>query len=227
VKLRVLSPGCISFGEARALQEELAAARRRGSVPDTLLLLEHPPTVTMGRGADPAHILSPRDELDRKGISVCETDRGGDVTYHGPGQLVGYPILDLQAPPHVPDLHRYLRSIEESLIRALARFGIRAGRLAGHTGVWTGLETAHPAKVAAIGIRVSRWITQHGFALNVAPAMEHFETIVPCGIREFGVTSMERLLGRDISVAEVAPIVTACFAEVFGLQLDPGQPGQP
>jgi lipoyl(octanoyl) transferase len=148
---------------------------------------------------------------------VIESDRGGDITYHGPGQLVGYPIFNLQAPPHSPDLHAYLRKIEEGLIRALEAFGVTAGRFPGYTGVWVGLDSPHPEKVAAIGIRASRWVTMHGFALNVAPNLAHFDLIVPCGIQDYGVTSLSRLLGREVRVEEVRPPIVAAFSEVFRL----------
>jgi lipoyl(octanoyl) transferase len=213
--LRVLDAGCVAYGEARAMQESLAALRGTGDIPDTLMLVEHPPTITLGRGADLSHLLLEPAALRARGIEVVETDRGGDVTYHGPGQLVGYPIMDLKAPPHSPDLHRYLRQLEELLIRALAEFEVPAGRFPGYTGVWT-RDDNRPAKIAAIGVRVSRWITQHGFALNVCTDMRDFETIVPCGIRDHGVTSMSNRLGRPLAVDEVKPAVARCAAAVFG-----------
>lgn len=215
MKLKVIELGLISYAEAFELQKRYTEERRAGRIPDTLLLLEHPPTITLGRNADRTHILSSPEELKTEGIAVCDTDRGGDVTYHGPGQLVGYPILDLHRLPHTPDLHGYLRRIEETLIRALARFGIDGGRFPGYTGVW--VEAAPPVKIAAIGIRVSRWITRHGFALNVSPRLDPFASIVPCGIHDYGVTSMSVQLKREISVGEVAPTVLDCFCEVFGL----------
>jgi lipoyl(octanoyl) transferase len=205
------------YCEVWEMQKELAAQRLAGEIPDTLLLLEHPPTLTLGRAANPAHILAGPETLEKENITVVESDRGGDITYHGPGQLVGYPIFNLQAAPHTPDLHAYLRQIEEALIRALATFGILAGRFPGYTGVWTGLDTPHPEKIAAIGIRASRWITMHGFALNVCPNLAHFELIVPCGIQEYGVTSLSCLLAREITVEEVKPAVIDAFAEVFAL----------
>lgn len=205
------------YQEVWDLQKEMAAQRFAGEIPDTLLLLEHPPTLTLGRAADPAHLLASPETLAREKVTVIESDRGGDITYHGPGQLVGYPIFNLQEPPHTPDLHAYLRKIEEALIRALEAFGIKAGRFPGYTGVWVGLDTPHPEKIAAIGIRASRWITMHGFALNVVPNLAHFDLIVPCGIQGYGVTSLSRLLGREVTVEEVRPPVIAAFAEVFGL----------
>ena len=205
------------------LQRRIAAERLAGTRPDTLLLLEHAPTLTLGRAADVGHILADRDTLSVEQISVVESDRGGDVTYHGPGQLVGYPILNLREPPHHTDLHVYLRGIEEMLIRTVEAFGIPAGRFHGNTGVWTGLDTAAPKKVAAIGIKTARWITQHGFALNVAPNLAHFDLIVPCGIHDYGVTSLSRLLDREMSVAETLPVVITHFVAVFGLECVSGE----
>ncbi len=215
--LRVLNLGRVSYGAAFDLQKQLTEQRRTGEIPDTLLLLEHPPTITLGRNADRSHIVATMEELSRQGIECVETDRGGDVTYHGPGQLVGYPILDLNEPPHKPDLHRYFRQMEEALIGALGGFGICGERFGGYTGVWVARENAPPEKIAAMGIRVSRWITRHGFALNVCPDLSHFSAIVPCGIHDYGVTSMTRVLGRDTSVASVIPGVVAAFTAEFGL----------
>ena len=208
--------GQVEYGAAWAMQEELAAQRLRGEIGDTLLLLEHPPTLTLGRKAQPEHLLASRDELRERGVTVVDVDRGGDITYHGPGQLVGYPILNLREPPHTPDLHLYLRGLEETLIRALAAFDIAAGRFAGYTGVWTQTDTPTPVKIAAMGIKSSRWIVSHGFALNVCPDLAHFEWIVPCGIREYGVTSLSRLLARPVAVADIVPHVVAAFRNVFG-----------
>ncbi|HEX7090286.1 MAG TPA: lipoyl(octanoyl) transferase LipB [Longimicrobiales bacterium] len=202
--------GTVDYGEALREQEALVRERRAGRIPDQLLLLEHPHVITLGRSADERHVLA--DEVERRlmGIALFETGRGGDVTYHGPGQLVGYPILDLK--PDRCDLHRYIRDIEEALIRALAGYGISAGRKVGLTGVWVGDE-----KIAAIGVRVSSgWITSHGFALNVDPDLRYFGSIVPCGIRNYGVTSMARAGLEGLSPREVARPVAASFAEVFG-----------
>jgi lipoate-protein ligase B len=209
------------YREAWELQRALAAQRLAGDIPDTLLLLEHPPTLTLGKVASAEHILRDPALLACEGIAVVESDRGGDVTYHGPGQLVGYPILNLRAAPHRPDLHAYLRSLEATLIRALAGFGVTAGRFPGYTGVWARLAAPRPEKIAAIGIKVSRWITQHGFALNVSPDLAHFGLIIPCGIRDYGVTSLSCLLGREVAVTEVIPAVRSAFADVFGLDCLP------
>jgi lipoate-protein ligase B len=212
---RIIWLGRREYTQVWQLQQALAAQRHAGVIPDTLLLLEHPPTITLGRKADPRHLLASPEELTRQGIAIIESDRGGDVTYHGPGQLVGYPIFDLNAAPGPPDLHRYLRNLEEALARLLAAFGVEAGRFPPHTGVWVGLETPRPEKIAAIGIKASRWVTQHGFALNVQPEMAHFDLIVPCGLREYGVTSLAAALGRPVEVEELlAPTATA-FADVF------------
>ncbi len=208
--LRARWLGTLEYGEGLRMQEALVRERRAGSISDQLLLLEHPHVITLGTSADPGHVLA--DEAQRRlmGISLFETGRGGDVTYHGPGQLVGYPILDLK--PDRRDLHRYIRDIEESLIRALAGFGITAGRREGLTGVWVGDE-----KIAAIGVRVSSgWITSHGFALNVDPDLRYFGAIVPCGIRDHGVTSMARCGAEGLTPQDVARPVAASFAEVFG-----------
>lgn len=175
--------GAIGYAEALKLQRELVARRKAGEIPDTLLLLEHPHVYTLGRNAKAEHLLE-----RPPGVEVHATDRGGDITYHGPGQLVGYPILNLAAIRK--DVVWYLRSLEEALIAALAEFGIAAGRQSGFTGVWVGRE-----KIAAIGVHISRWVTSHGFALNVHPDLRYFQFIVPCGIREYGVTSMAQVLG--------------------------------
>ena len=185
--------------------------RRRDEIPDHLLLLQHPHVITLGvRTADArSHIVAGEAELDRRGVTVHETGRGGDVTYHGPGQLVGYPIFALE--PSRRDLHRYVRDIEEALIQALATFGISGGRVSGLTGVWVGDE-----KVAAIGVRVSRWITSHGFALNVTTDLDYFGLIVPCGITGRGVTSVDRLLGGAPPLDAVQDAVIEAFTAVFG-----------
>ena len=218
MKIDVINLGLIEYGRAFDMQKALTEERRGHRIPDTLLLVEHPPTITLGRNADRAHVVYSPQELDAHGIARFDTDRGGDVTYHGPGQLVGYPILDLHQPPHSPDLHLYLRRIEETLILALREFGIEGERFSRNTGVWVMGDCRPPEKIAAIGIRVSRWITRHGFALNVSPKLGHFASIVPCGIHEYGVTSIARVLDRSISIEEVTPAVVASFAKVFSLE---------
>ena len=206
--------GRIDYAAALDLQKELVEARRRGEIEDTLLLLEHPPVITLGvktRGRQ-ANIIASPDELTRQGVAVFETGRGGDVTYHGPGQLVGYPILDLN--PHRRDVHRYVRDLEEVLMRAVATFGIDTRRVPGLTGVWAGAP-GHEEKLAAIGVRISRWITSHGFALNVAADLRHFQLIVPCGIADRGVTSMEQLAGRPVPMLDVEEAVARAMIELF------------
>lgn len=203
--------GQISYERAWNLQKILAAARANGQIPDTLLLLEHPPTYTLGRRTDPAHLLVSRDILRAEGIVVVDVDRGGDITYHGPGQVVGYPVLSLQGRPGGPG--RYLRQLEEVLMIALRAFDVRTSRREGFTGVWVGDE-----KIAAIGVKIDvRRITQHGFALNVCTDLTAFSRIVPCGIRHAGVTSLARILKRSVSCQEVMPHVAEAFETVFGL----------
>ena len=206
--------GLVEYGAGLELQARLVEERRTGAIGDTLLLLEHPPVITLGvktRGKQVNIVASP-DVLAAEGVSVFETGRGGDITYHGPGQLVGYPILDLR--PDRCDVHRYVRDIEEALIIALREFGIEGGRLVGRTGVWVGTE-GREEKVAAIGVRISRWITSHGFALNVGTNLRHFQLIVPCGIADRGVTSVERLLGRPVPMPAVEDAVVRAFSQVF------------
>src|SRR5215218_5383846 len=202
--------GLVPYAEALALQQALVRQRRAGEVPDTLLLLEHPHVITLGTGSHQENILIGPEERARRGIELFSTGRGGDVTYHGPGQLVGYPILDLK--PDRTDVHRYLRDVEEVLIRVLGDFGLVGERRAGMTGVWVGDH-----KLAAIGVRVSSgWITSHGFALNVSTDLGFFDAIVPCGIREYGVGSISGELGRPVAMAEVEDCAARHFAAVFG-----------
>lgn len=206
--------GRVDYGAALTLQADLVEERRRGDISDTLLLLEHPPVITLGvktRGK-PTNIIASPEALAAEGVSVFETGRGGDITYHGPGQLVGYPIFDLR--PDRCDVHRYVRDLEEALILALRDFGIEAGRVTGLTGVWVG-PPGREEKIAAIGVRISRWITSHGFALNVATDLRHFRLIVPCGIADRGVTSIERILGRPAPMRDVEDAVVRAFGTVF------------
>jgi len=185
--------------------------RQAGAIPDTLLLLEHDPVFTMGRNAVAQHVLFPQEVLRQRGYAVFETGRGGDVTYHGPGQVVGYPILDLS--PDRRDVHRYVRDLEEVMIRAAADFGVTGSRIPGLTGVWVGDE-----KIGAIGVRIARWVTSHGFAFNVATDLSPFDLIVPCGIRGRGVTSLQKL-GRPATVAEVMDRLAYHLAAVFDRRL--------
>lgn len=208
--LEVRHLGVIPYAEAVRLQDDLVGRRRAGEIPDQLLLLEHPHVITLGASAHEAHVLIDDGQRRLLGIEIHESGRGGDVTYHGPGQLIGYPILDLK--PDRKDLHRYIRDLEEVLIRALADFDVLAGRKPGMSGAWVG-----DAKIAAIGVRVSSgWITSHGFALNVNNELDYFRSIVPCGIRDYGVTSLERVIGSDVAMDRVRERVTARFREVFG-----------
>jgi lipoyl(octanoyl) transferase len=200
----------IGYEDALALQKQLVEDRKNGRIPDQLLLLEHPPVITLGVKVrnSLANVLETPEKLAAKGVGLFEAGRGGDVTYHGPGQLVGYPVFDLK--PDRCDVHRYVRDLEEVLIRAVAVFGVEATRIPGLTGIWVGNE-----KLAAIGVRISRWVTSHGFALNVNTNLANFGLIVPCGIADKGVTSLERLLGRRLPMAEVEDAVVAGFDEVF------------
>src|SRR5262245_60343599 len=208
--LEVRRLGTVPYAQALELQDALVRARRDGGIPDTLILLEHPHVITMGSDSHAEHVLADDAELRLLGIERFQTGRGGDVTYHGPGQLVGYPILDLK--PDRKDLHRYLRDLESVLIDVAAAFGVAAGRREGMTGVWT-----DTGKVAAIGVRVSSgWVTSHGFALNVGTDLRYFDAIVPCGIRGEAVTSLSGHLGRELTVAEVAELVVTAFAAHFG-----------
>jgi lipoyl(octanoyl) transferase len=209
-EIEVRRLGVVSYGEALATQRALVEERRAGRVPDLLLLLQHPPVITLGVRGDGgrSHVLAGPEQLARSGIEIHETGRGGDVTYHGPGQVVGYPILDLR--PDRCDVHRYVRDIEEVMIRVCAEYGVEAGRIAGLTGTWVGAE-----KIGAIGVRISRWITSHGFAFNVTTNLDHFALIVPCGIPDHGVTSLARVTGRNVSIADVEDTFIRQFAAVF------------
>lgn len=211
--------GRVEYEDGLALQKRFGEARQKGAVDDVLLLLEHPPVITLGRGGKRAHVVATEIELRDRAVEIFETNRGGDVTYHGPGQIVGYPIFDLA--PDRKDVRRYVRDVEESVIRALGRFGIHAHRIARWPGVWLGEEGKDARKICAIGVHLSHWITRHGFALNVNTDLSHFDWIVPCGIDEAGVASMERELGHPVSVPDVEQALAESFAEVFGAALSP------
>jgi lipoyl(octanoyl) transferase len=205
--------GLVPYADGLELQKRLVEERKHDSIPDQLLLLEHPPVITLGvkvRG-DRSHVLATPAALESAGVELFESGRGGDVTFHGPGQLVGYPVLDLR--PDRCDVHRYVRDLERVMIDAAAEFGVAAGRVAGLTGAWVGQD-----KLAAIGVRISRWITSHGFAFNVSPDLSHFGLIVPCGIVDRGVTSLERLTGRTVRIRDVEDAVVAAFGRVFERQ---------
>jgi lipoyl(octanoyl) transferase len=204
----VLRLGRIPYAHGLELQERLVVERQAGRIPDQLLLLEHDPVFTLGRNAQAQNILLPAEALRERGFEVFETGRGGDVTYHGPGQVVGYPILQLS--PDRRDVHRYVRDLEEVMIRTCADYGLAASRVAGLTGTWLGDE-----KIGAIGVRIARWVTSHGFAFNVDTDLSAFDLIVPCGIRGRGVTSLERKLGRPVPLDDVMDRLAASFAAVF------------
>ena len=202
--------GVVPYADGLELQRQLVERRKAGEIPDQLLLLEHPPVITLGVRTrnDRSHVVATPRLLAEHGVEIFESGRGGDVTYHGPGQLVGYPILDLR--PDRCDVHRYVRDLEEVLIRAAAASGIAAGRSRGLTGAWVGHE-----KLAAIGVRIAHWITSHGFALNVSTNLAHFGLIVPCGITDKGVTSLEKLLGRPVPMHAVEDAIVDAFCAVF------------
>ena len=211
-QIQVRRLGRISYEDGLELQKNLVEQRRAGEIPDQLLLLEHPPVITLGVKSrnDRSHVIATDEDLEAEGVRVFETGRGGDVTYHGPGQLVGYPILDLR--PDRCDVHQYVRDIEEVMIRTAGAFGVTAARTTGLTGVWVDGE-----KLGAIGVRIARWITSHGFAFNVNTSLQHFDFIVPCGITDRGVTSLQKLLGRQVPMDEVVDAVVNAFGDVFSV----------
>src|SRR5260370_30472469 len=204
--------GLVQYDHGLRLQERAVERLRTGEAPEQLLLLEHPHVFTLGRGADSSNILADPAQLQTSSVEVHETGRGGDVTYHGPGQLVGYPIINLK--PDRCDVHRYVRDIEEVLIKTIAEFGVTGTRISGLTGVWVGND-----KIGAIGVRIARWITSHGFALNINTDLDYFKMIVPCGITGRGVTSLSRLIGRSIDTREVAQTTAFNFGGVFGREM--------
>ena len=209
-ELDVRRLGVVSYAEALAVQRALVEERRAERVPDLLLLLQHPPVITLGVKGDGgrSNIVADEARLSELGIDVSETGRGGDVTYHGPGQIVGYPILDLR--PDRCDVHRYVRDLEEVMIGVCADYGVQAERIQGLTGAWVGEE-----KIGAIGVRISRWITSHGFAFNVNTDLGHFDLIVPCGIANRGVTSLRLATGRDLSISDVEDALVRRFCDRF------------
>src|SRR5678809_558218 len=211
-ELEVRRLGLVPYDEALAMQRQLVEERRAGRVPDLLLLLQHPAVITLGVKGDGgrANIVATDERLAELGMAVQETGRGGDVTYHGPGQIVGYPILDLK--PDRCDVHRYVRDLEEVMIRVCADYGVAAHRVDGLSGAWVGTE-----KIGAVGVRISRWITSHGFAFNVNTRLEDFQLIVPCGIADRGVTSLRKLVGAELPIDEVEDRVIRRFAEVFDM----------
>jgi lipoyl(octanoyl) transferase len=225
-ELLVVDLGLVEYGAAWEMQRRVAAARKAGAIPDVLLLCEHPHVITLGRSGNISNLRAPDHLLRQMGVSFFEANRGGDITYHGPGQLVGYPILNLAEIRR--DVAWYMRSLEEAMIRATAEFGVASGRVAGRTGVWVDVtigsatenevkEMTDVEKLAAIGVHLSRWITSHGFAYNVSTDLGYFDLIVPCGIAGKRATSLEKLLGRGVEIKEVAPRVATHLGEIFGL----------
>lgn len=211
-KILTINIGKTRYADAWDLQRKIFTARLEKNISDVLLFTEHEPVYTLGKGADENHVLANDDELREKKIDLFHIDRGGDVTFHGPGQIVGYPILDLSHYYH--DIHRYLRDIEEVLIRTLSDYGIHAERSDGFTGVWVKNE-----KIAAIGVKVSRWITMHGFAFNVSTDLSYFDRIIPCGIFHKGVTSLQQILQRDFLLEEVEEHIAHHFGDVFKAEI--------
>ena len=210
--LEVRRLGVLPFREAESLQQKLVIERQQGRVPDLLLMLEHPKVITLGVSGDRGNVLASEKTLLEQGIKVHQTRRGGDVTYHGPGQLVGYPILSLK--PDRCDLHRYVRDLEEVLIRTVNDFGVTAMRIPGLTGVWVGER-----KLAAVGVRVSRWVTSHGFAINITTDLDDFSLIRPCGISDKGVTTLAQLTDDDVSSVRVVDSLVRHFSDVFSFQV--------
>src|SRR6267143_4414324 len=208
--------GLIGYAEAYALQKRIVAARKAEVIEDVILLCEHPHVITQGRSGKWEHLLASEHVLRQKGVEYYETSRGGDITYHGPGQIVAYPILNLGAIRR--DVVWYVRMLEEAMIQATAELGVAAKRVEGKTGIWVKSENAEE-KLAAIGVHISRWITSHGFAYNVSTDLRYFDLIVPCGIADRKATSLEKLLGRSVKLEEIAPRIAKHFGEVFGLEL--------
>ena len=207
--LEVYRRGLVPYAESLILQDQLVRQRRAGEISDTLVLLEHPHVITLGSSSDEAHVLVDEQERERMGIELFEVGRGGDVTYHGPGQVIGYPVLDLK--PDRKDLHAYLRDLEKVLIKVAHEVGVKAERRPSDTVVWT-----ESGKLASIGVRVSSgWITSHGVALNVNSQLNYFDAIVPCGLEGESVTSLEQELGHGLEVGEVSEILANQFANVF------------
>ncbi len=235
----IVDLGLIAYAEAWELQKRVVAARKAGAIEDVLLFCEHPHVITLGRSGNRANLLAGESVLRQKGVEFFETSRGGDITYHGPGQIVGYPILNLGAIRR--DVVWYVRTLEEAMIRATADLGIAARREPGKTGIWVdadqvadrskrdsslalGMTDQQAEKLAAIGVHISRWVTSHGFAYNVATDLRYFELIVPCGIADRKATSLEKLLGRRVSLEEIRPLLVKQVCEVFGLTVRTEEP---
>ncbi|HET8923473.1 MAG TPA: lipoyl(octanoyl) transferase LipB [Candidatus Acidoferrum sp.] len=226
---QIIDLGLMGYAEAWALQKRVVAARKAALIDDVLILCEHPHVITQGRNGKREHLLASEHVLRQKGVEYFETSRGGNITYHGPGQIVGYPILNLGEIRR--DVVWYVRMLEEAMIRATAEFGIQARREPGKTGVWvdvaenvSSLATRHSPlatseKLAAIGVHISRWVTSHGFAYNVSTDLRYFDLIVPCGIADRKATSLEKLLGRNVETSEVGPRIARHLGELFGLEM--------
>lgn len=212
MKWHLLKFGIMDYEQAHNLQKQILQDRIENKCTDHLILLQHNPVITIGRSGDNKNIIAPQSILNSQGIKVYEIERGGDVTYHGPGQLTGYPIIDLRN--YRKDVHWYLRQLEEVIIKFLSYYDIVGKRVSGLTGVWVGDE-----KIAAIGVAVKRWVTYHGFALNVNPNLSHFELIHPCGITDKEVTSLTKILGFDIDVREVEDKVITAFSDIFDVEI--------
>jgi len=219
----IIDLGLVEYGAAWELQRRVVAARKAGGVPDVLLLCQHPHVITLGRNGKLGNLRASEHVLRRMNVSFFETDRGGDITYHGPGKLVGYPIVNLG------EIHRdvawYLRSLEDAMMRATAEFGVASRRVAGRTGVWVDRPEKQNTeeKLAAIGVHLSRWVASHGFAYNVSTDLRYFDLIVPCGIADKQATSLEKLLGRSVKMEEVSPRIAAHLGELLGLELRPAE----
>ena len=213
---QIVDLGLVGYAEAYALQKRIVAARKTEAIGDVLLLCEHPHVITQGRNGKREHLLASEHVLRQKGMEYYETSRGGDITYHGPGQIVGYPILNLGAIRR--DVVWYVRTLEEAMIRATSEFGITAERVAGKTGIWVRAGNTEE-KLAAIGVHISRWVTSHGFAYNVSTDLRNFDLIVPCGIAECKATSLEKLLGRSVEEKEVSPRIAKHLGELLGLEM--------
>src|ERR1700741_3340757 len=208
--------GLIPYADACALQQRLAAARKAGAIDDVFLLCEHPHVITLGRNASRANLLASENVLRQKGVELHSPNRGGDITYHGPGQIVGYPIVNLANIKR--DVGWYVRTLEETMIRASADFGVTSYRVPGKTGIWVRAGDTEE-KLAAIGVHISRWVTSHGFAYNVSTDLRHFDLIVPCGIADRKATSLEKLLGRNVEQKEIAPRIAKHLGELLGLEM--------
>lgn len=236
IDLAVQILGVQKYADCWRLQKDLQQQRIADAIPDTLLICEHPPVITIGKSGGKTNILADRAELERRGIEVFEVERGGDVTYHGPGQIVAYPILNLNQ--HKRDVHWYMRQLEEVVLRTLQQFEIKGLRIAGKTGVWTQptgnaidfaakfgraqvVDASHPRKIASLGVRISRWCTMHGLALNVRDCREGFALINPCGFTNIEMSSIEQETGALLSVEQVQPVLVNYFSEVFGFTTQP------